>query len=116
GLNWMAQGLKCSTTGPKKMHNNLNMSHPPRSLSLRVKFLLLLTLLPLLVLGAYLTLAIDVFQSDKVAYVFEETTSISRTLALQTTSYWNSLLSNVRPVLADFTRSGTFSSMARSLL
>lgn len=98
------------------MHNNLNMSHPPRSLSLRVKFLLLLTLLPLLVLGAYLTLAIDVFQSDKVAYVFEETTSISRTLALQTTSYWNSLLSNVRPVLADFTRSGTFSSMARSLL
>ena len=88
----------------------------PRSLSLRVKFLLLLTLLPLLVLGSYLALAIDVFQSDKIAYVFEETTSISRTLALQTTSNWSAILATVKPILQDWTSTKSFSAVSQSLL
>src|SRR6478735_4425075 len=88
----------------------------PKSLSLRIKFLLLLTLLPLVVLGAYLALAIDVFQEDKIAYVFEETTSISRTLALQATTNWTSTLSNVRPILQEWTAERKFSNFSQSLL
>ncbi len=78
--------------------------------------MLLLTLLPLAVLGAYLALAIDVFQEDKIAYVFEETTSISRTLALQATTNWTSMLSGVRPILAEWTVEKKFSSFSQSLL
>lgn len=88
----------------------------PKSLSLRVKFLLLLTILPLAVLGAYLALAIDIFQNDKIAYVYEETTSISRTLALQTTASLNTVLANVRPLLQDWTSSNRFSSVSRAFM
>lgn len=88
----------------------------PKALSIRIKILLLLTLLPLVVLGAYLTMAIDVFQEDKIAYVFEETTSISRTLALQATTNWGSLLGNVRPVLQEWMSETKFSSFSQSLL
>ncbi|PWU14839.1 MAG: sigma factor sigB regulation protein rsbU [Bdellovibrio sp.] len=88
----------------------------PQSLSLRIKFLLILTLLPLIVLGAYLAIAIDVFQSDKLAYVFEETSSISKTLALQTTTNWTSVLASVRPVLQDWAEKGSFGSLSQLLL
>jgi sigma-B regulation protein RsbU (phosphoserine phosphatase) len=87
-----------------------------KSLSIRVKILLLLTLLPLSVLGAYLYIAIEVFQNDKIAYVFEGTTSLSRTLSLQTSTELNSILSSSRPILQDFSERQTFGTVSRSLL
>lgn len=87
-----------------------------KSLSIRVKILLLLTLLPLLVLGSYLYIAIEVFQNDKIAYVYEGTTSISRTLSLQTSTDLNSILSSARPVLQDYTQNRSFGIVSQSLL
>lgn len=87
-----------------------------KSLSIRVKILLLLTLLPLFVLGAYLYIAIEVFQNDKIAYVFEGTSSFSKTLSLQTSTDLNSILTSARPILQDFGERQSFGPVSRSLL
>lgn len=92
------------------------MKKSSKPISLRIKFLLVLTLIPLVVLGAYLVLAIDIFQSDKIAYVFEQTSSISRTLASQSTAEWSAALASVRPVLQDWTENQTFGPVSQSLL
>ena len=52
-------------------------------LSLRYKLLLLLTTLPVLSLALYLWMATDLFQKDKVAYVFDSSAAVSRSLATQ---------------------------------
>ncbi|MBX3017752.1 MAG: hypothetical protein KF767_07685, partial [Bdellovibrionaceae bacterium] len=88
----------------------------PRSLSIRVKILLLLTLLPLCVLGAYLYIAIEVFQNDKIAYVFEGTSAFSKTLSQQTSTDLNSILTSARPILQDFGERQVFGPVSRSLL
>ena len=54
-----------------------------RGLSLRTKLFLLLILLPLLSLGLYLALAVDLFRKDKVAYVFDAEANRTRSLAAQ---------------------------------
>lgn len=87
-----------------------------KSLSIRVKILLLLTLLPMLVLGAYLYMAIEVFQNDKIAYVFEGTTSISRTLSLQASTDFNAILTAARPILQDYTGDQNFGPVSKSLM
>lgn len=92
------------------------MAKSSRSISLRIKFLLVLTLIPLLVLAAYLALAIDVFQSDKIAYVFEQTSSISRTLSSQANAEWGSAFSSARPILQDWTESQNFGNVSNSLM
>lgn len=87
-----------------------------KSLSIRVKILLLLTLLPLLVLGAYLLIAIQVFQDDKIAYVYEGTTSISRTLGLQANTDFNAILTSVRPILQEYGEQQTFGPISKALM
>lgn len=87
-----------------------------KSLSIRVKILLLLTLLPLFVLGAYLFIAIEVFQNDKIAYVFEGTSSFSKTLSLQTSTDLNSILTTARPILQDFGERQSFGPVSRSII
>ncbi len=52
-------------------------------LSLRYKLLLLLTTLPVISLTLYLVMATDLFQKDKVAYVFDSSATVSRSLATQ---------------------------------
>lgn len=78
--------------------------------------MLVLTLVPLLVLAAYLALAIEVFQSDKIAYVFEQTSSISRTLSAQANAEWGSAFTSARPILQDWTETHNFGPVSQSLL
>ena len=52
-------------------------------LSLRYKLLFVLTTLPVISLTVYLFMATDLFQKDKVAYVFDSSATVSRSLATQ---------------------------------
>lgn len=78
-----------------------------RGLSLRYKILLLLTAIPAFALAAYLILAVKVFESDKVAYVFDSTSNMSGTLASQIKTQLNSILIGAKPILQDFLSSQT---------
>jgi sigma-B regulation protein RsbU (phosphoserine phosphatase) len=52
-------------------------------LSLRYKLLFLLTTIPVASLALYLFIATDLFKKDKVAYVFDSSATMSRSLATQ---------------------------------
>lgn len=52
-------------------------------LSLRLKLLALLVSLPLISLGLYLAMAMGLFQEDKIAYVYDSSAAVSRSLATQ---------------------------------
>lgn len=54
--------------------------------SLKYKLLGLLILLPALSLGGYFVLATRLFESDKIAYIFDSNASLSKTLAAQARS------------------------------
>lgn len=85
------------------------------NLSLRYKILLLLTLLPIITLALFLVLALEIFEDDKVAYVFESSSSVSKTLASQVTTDLNSALSSSRPIIQEFVSEGQFGLISRSL-
>ncbi|PIS11644.1 MAG: sigma factor sigB regulation protein rsbU [Bdellovibrio sp. CG10_big_fil_rev_8_21_14_0_10_47_8] len=89
------------------------MNH--RGLSIRYKILLLLTLVPLVTLSLYLVLAVRVFESDKLAYVFESGSSLARTLSSQSTTDLNSVLSLSKPVMQEFLLSGSFGPVAKAV-
>lgn len=89
---------------------------PKRSISIRYKILLLLTILPLIALALYLVVAIRVFERDKVAYVFESTSSVAGSLASQTTSDLNSVLNAARPAMQELVVNGKFGSLSRAML
>lgn len=77
-----------------------------RGISLRYKILLLLTAIPVLTLAAYLALALRIFESDKIAYVFDSTSNMSGTLAAQVKTQLNSVLAGARPLFQDYLLSG----------
>ncbi|GIL18664.1 MAG: hypothetical protein BroJett040_24150 [Oligoflexia bacterium] len=87
-----------------------------RGLSIRYKILFLLTLLPLVMLGLYLGLAIKVFQDDKIAYVFESSSSVARTLSAQATAELNSILNTAKPVMQEFIAKRKFDDVALGVL
>lgn len=87
-----------------------------RSLAIRWKILLLLTLLPALALGAYLAIAVKVFRDDKIAYVYDGTTSTSRTLGLQATTDLNSILTSSQPILQEYAAGQSFGEVSKSLI
>jgi sigma-B regulation protein RsbU (phosphoserine phosphatase) len=83
------------------------------SLSLRYKLLFILITLPLVSLGLYLLMAKDLFQKDKVAYVFDSTATVSRSLATQArmelgASYatYRAIVENFDFTAGDFTQAG----------
>lgn len=86
-----------------------------RGLSIRYKVLLLLTSIPLLMLTAYLLLAKSVFVEDKVAYVFDVTSSMSGTLASQIKIQLNSTLSSSRTIFQDYLKQESFSETGRAV-
>lgn len=73
-----------------------------RGVSLRYKILLLLTAIPVLTLAAYLVLALRIFESDKIAYVFDSTSNMSGTLAAQIKTQLNSVLITCKPLFQDY--------------
>lgn len=70
--------------------------------SLRYKILFLLTAIPVLTLAAYLVLALRIFESDKIAYVFDSTSNMSGTLAAQLKTQLNSVLITCKPIFQDY--------------
>jgi sigma-B regulation protein RsbU (phosphoserine phosphatase) len=54
-----------------------------RFVSLRYKFMFALTIVPLVALFIFLQVAIDIFENDKIAYVFDSLLSSSKSIASQ---------------------------------
>jgi len=77
-------------------------------ISIRYKILLLLTIIPLLTLSIYLFLAVQIFENDKVAYVFDSSSNVSGAMASQVKAQLNSLLNEAKPIFQDFLTNGEF--------
>lgn len=90
------------------------MAHK-QGLTIRTKILLMLTLVPVLTLGLFLFIALGVFENDKVAYVFESTSSVSRSLSSQVSTELNASLLAVKPVFQEFLTFGQFGPVTQSL-
>lgn len=86
-----------------------------RQISLRYKFLLLLTSLPLVTLFAYLVIAMNIFENDKIAYVFESSSRVSGTMASQIKTQMNGVLSTSRPIFQDYLTNYKFTSAGKSV-
>ena len=82
-----------------------NSTPPKRGVSIKVKLLLLLILLPTIALSLYFSLAVRLFESDKIAYIFDSSAAVSKTLASQTSAELQSLASLVKPLLENYPRS-----------
>lgn len=65
-------------------------------------------------LGSYLLLAIGVFKDDKIAYVFESSSAVARTLASQTSTELVSTLVSVRPMMQELIGQGKFDQISKS--
>lgn len=87
-----------------------------RSLSIRYKILLLLTIVPLVTLALYLILAVEVFKKDKLAYVFETGSVVSQTLSAQATTELNGVLNSAKPVIQEFLLDRSFGKMASAMM
>jgi sigma-B regulation protein RsbU (phosphoserine phosphatase) len=87
-----------------------------KGLSLRYKILLVLILLPLSLLGIYLVVAINVFKSDKIAYVFESSTTVSRNLSSNAMTSLNSILASGRPCMQDYVLHQSFGEVSHGIL
>ena len=86
-------------------------------LSLRYKLLALLVSLPLVSLGLYLVMATELFQKDKVAYVFDSTATVSRSLATQVRMETQSIYAAVRTIVDNFDiATNDFNAVAKSLM
>lgn len=86
-----------------------------RGISIRYKILLLLTSIPLITLTAYLILALKIFEDDKIAYVFDSTSSMSGTMAAQIKTQLNGVLSTTKPIFQEYLSQQKFSSVAESI-
>ncbi|MFZ4403179.1 MAG: SpoIIE family protein phosphatase, partial [Pseudobdellovibrionaceae bacterium] len=86
-----------------------------RGLSIRYKILFLLTSVPLLTLSAYLYLATHIFEDDKIAYVFDSSSSVSSSIAAQVKSQLNEVLSTTRPLFQDYLTTTNFSESSKAI-
>lgn len=82
--------------------------------SIRYKILILLTIIPVIVLLIYITMAMRIFADDKIAYVYDSSASASRALGNQINLQINSLLSASRSVLQEFVLTGQFSTISEA--
>lgn len=78
------------------------MKHFKVRLSLRLKLLFLLVSLPLISLGLYLVMATGLFQEDKIAYVYDSSAAVSRSLATQTRMAVQGAYANFRTVAENY--------------
>ncbi len=86
-----------------------------RSLSIRYKILLLLTMVPLVTLALYLGLAVQVFQNDKIAYVFESGLSVARTLSSQASTEINGMLITGKPAMQEYLLERAFGKVSQAI-
>jgi sigma-B regulation protein RsbU (phosphoserine phosphatase) len=59
-----------------------------RNVSLRYKLLVALTVIPLIGLSLFLTLAVSIFEKDKIAYIFDSSLSVSKTRATRVRNFF----------------------------
>ncbi|MBX3020760.1 MAG: SpoIIE family protein phosphatase [Bdellovibrionales bacterium] len=84
--------------------------------SLRYKLLLMLITLPLISLGLYLMMATDLFQADKVAYVYDSSATVSRGLSTQMRMETENAYAAMRTVVENFDfASNDFNAVAKDL-
>lgn len=86
-----------------------------RGISIRYKILLLLTSLPLITLTVYLVLALKIFEDDKIAYVFDSSSSMSGTMAAQIKTQLNAVLGTTKPIFQDYLTQQKFTPVADSI-
>ena len=72
--------------------------------SIRYKLLLLLTILPIICLSLYLLMATSLFEKDKIAYVYDSSTAVARSLSGQTRMELSHIISGLRPIFEAFDR------------
>lgn len=70
--------------------------------SIRYKLLLLLTILPVICLSLYLAMATSIFEKDKIAYVYDSSTAVARSLSGQTRMELSHIISSLRPIFESF--------------
>jgi sigma-B regulation protein RsbU (phosphoserine phosphatase) len=87
-----------------------------KGISLKYKILGLMTMIPVLTLSTYLTVAITTFKDDKKSYIFESSSTVSRTLSAQVLSEFNAIIKNCRPIFQDFLNKNTFSEISSVIL
>lgn len=87
-----------------------------KGLSIRSKILLLLTAVPMLSLGLFLVVAIGIFENDKVAYIFESSATVSKTLSSQVRTDLNASLLSAKPMMQEFIQLHQFGPLTTSLL
>jgi len=63
----------------------------------------------------YLFLAVQIFESDKVAYVFDSSSNVSGAMASQTKAQLNSLLNEAKPIFQDFLTNGDFTGPSNAI-
>jgi len=84
-------------------------------LSLKYKLLLMLTILPLVMLVIYMLVALNVFKMDKIAYVYESSSSVSRTLSAQSSTELNSVLLLAKPTMQEYLSKGKFDEISKGV-
>lgn len=72
-------------------------------------------MMPLITLAIYLFLAVQVFEEDKVAYVFESTDSVARTLSSQVTTELGGILASSKPVMQEFLLENHFGKISQAI-
>jgi sigma-B regulation protein RsbU (phosphoserine phosphatase) len=98
--------LKLSWT-QNDTNNDDTLTMAKRSgLSIRMKVLLVLTLVPLMALSAYLYLVVTIFENDKIAYVYDTTSSVARSVAAQSRTQMSSVLNSLKPAIQEYINNG----------
>ena len=73
-----------------------------KRISLRYKLLAALTLIPMVGLMLFLLLAVNIFEKDKIAYIFDSSLSVSKTRAARVNSEINGVTSLAQAVVLSY--------------
>jgi sigma-B regulation protein RsbU (phosphoserine phosphatase) len=85
------------------------------NLPLRIKLMLLLTLIPVLVLSAYLVVVVYIIETDKLGYVLESSANLSKSLGFQTKSEITGVLAKLEPLIQDFINNKKWGSSSQKI-
>ena len=87
-----------------------------KSISIRYKILIALTLIPAMALLSFVMIALQVFREDKKAYVFTTTSQITASIANQLKNKLDNIVKLTQPILLDLGQSEDFSRLSRAFL
>lgn len=73
-----------------------------KNISLKYKLLFLLIILPMTFLTAYLGIAVHLFKKDKIAYVFDSSLTVVRSISAQIRSEITYMINITRPIVGNY--------------